>query len=255
MSLLWSERIVAYVGPVEIGAIHHRPGLRRATTHACLPAPSTRQGRPPLRELLATFAARPSAVDVLLASALVRFLVVPPNPEIDSPAERHAYAELLCERELGLLPESFVLQLSGGRLDEPAFACAIDRSTLQAILDDCGGADKVRAMIPLFVHAFNQVCQSLTTGALAIAEAGRLTLGIVTGTGWQAVASRVCEPRDTMALETMLSDYSPLLPEGGPCYLFDPEVRFGNDVPAPWTLHRIRAEHSSVALAACALVR
>ncbi|THF54776.1 hypothetical protein [Pseudothauera rhizosphaerae] len=194
-------------------------------------------------------------VDVLLASSLVRFMVIPSDATIDSRAERSAYAELLFEREFGMPAGSFILQLADDALDRAALACAIDRHALEMTIDDCGGASQVRTVVPLFVQVFNEVCRLLTTGALAIAEAGRITLGIFAGEEWRTVASRAYVPSDRSILAKMLQDYAPVLPEGGNCYLFDPAERLGRDVPEPWTLHIIPAGNASFPFAACGLVR
>lgn len=244
---------MAYVGPLEIGAIHRPAGLGRKPAQVSMPSPPLREGNPPLRDLLAALPVRHPKVDILLSSSLVRFLVVPSTAEIESPRERQQYAEVLFEREFGLSPGSFVLQVATEKPERSALACAIERETLAHIVDACGGPRSVRSIVPLFVKIFNRARRSLASGPLAVVEPARLTLGVFAESTWAAVASRAYMPEDAQALLNMLSDYTPLLETSRNCYVFDPVNQRDGLISSAWIPHAIGAPNGPFSLAACGL--
>ena len=256
MSLLWSERTVVYVDSEEIGGLHRAAGPRAIPQTAHLQAPSAGHGTTLLRELLGAFSARRGRVDLVLSSSLVRFLLVLPSSEIASIEARRAYVELLFERDFGLKPGSFVQRIDGRSLQRPALACAIENKVLQRLIDGCGGPERVGAVVPLFVLAFNSVRRKLGSGMLAVVEGARITIGMVAGGVWQLVASRVCARVDRDALQLMLSEYGELAGvSGATCHLFDPDGRIDQaGVAGGWKLNRFGPDGTPLVLAASGLM-
>lgn len=185
---------------------------RRIVARESLACPATEGGEPwrPAAEALERTLQRPEwrnlALEVALSSHFVRYQLVPWQPEL-TPVERLAYAQFLFREVYGAVSDNWEIRLSEEPPGTASVASAIDRALLEALRRISGTVNcRLISVQPCFALAFNRLRRTMRGSpvALALAEPGRLCLGLLRDGRWLALRNQGVSEDSSAMLATML---------------------------------------------------
>lgn len=227
MSPLWRDTVTIGVSPAGIAALRHRRGLRPALIarehRPCAADPASVAGQ------LASLFSRPEwqgcDIRYVLSGHFVHYAVVPSDPKVRSRSERATYTQLVFEKIYGSLARNWDIRLSPATASEAALASGVDRALLTALRESAPSSVRIVAIRPHLMCAFNAIARRLDAApaAIALTEAGRITLAFVKKGQWLGVSSRAFEDANGEALRQALSEQCMLLgvDADGPLWLND----------------------------------
>lgn len=164
-----------------------------------------------LSEALLEAGVRGGALHVVLSDHFVRYLLVPWSEKLVADSERLALARLMLGEVYGGVAEGWEVCLDDQPAGQPSFACAVDRTLLQALRELCKQRDlRLASLVPSLVARVNRHRKALRERAFCLAsvEPGRLTLAFRAAAGWTAVRSRRSDVPVTEALPAALKQES-----------------------------------------------
>jgi hypothetical protein len=136
------------------------------------------------RQIDASPLARGSNVRCVVPARFARYLLVPWNADMQSPAARQVFAEHCFGETFGEMARNWVVRVDSAAWERAALACAIDA----ALLDDLARITVDRGLTlcsvqPALMHEVNAIAAPLPAGAswIVVPEAGVLTLLLVEG--------------------------------------------------------------------------
>ena len=143
-------------------------------------------------QVLQQAGAADAAADVVISNHFVRYLMIPWQPAINRRRELEELAALRMGQVFGDAAARWTVRCSEGGYGEPSVACAVDSELISTLNDRLAERRlRLRSLQPLFMAAGNQVRRRLgRDAAFALAESGRLCVGLVRRGALQAVASR-----------------------------------------------------------------
>jgi hypothetical protein len=161
-----------------------------------------------LDALLAPLNLHGASATVVLSNHWVRYLVLPWQPELTSPAEVEQLARLRFTQTFGPAAQGWTVRTHDGGYGAAQLACAVDSALVDA-LRACLAARGLRlaSLQPLLMAAVNEVRRELDGGhtALAILEPGRLCLGLMQQGRWLDVATRRADADAAEVIEQELA--------------------------------------------------
>ena len=172
-----------------------RPAIKDRKVLAC-PAGAEGDSGQPAIEVLRDALAHPNieAADatVVLSNHFVRYLLLPWNPDIVTSQEERAFARARFVHAFGEAAQDWALQVSHARRGLPSVACAIEPALLQVVVALIAGSPlRMRSLQPYLMAVFNQRARRPAGDAwVAMAEAGRLLLGVLSAGNWLSLRSR-----------------------------------------------------------------
>ena len=201
MSLSWRERVRIRIYPGQVEMLRFAPGWRRAAPErhmvACAGTPERNAASwapviEALRELLARPNLRRAGATVILSNNFVRYLLIPWSASLVTGEEESAFARMRFVQVYGEAAQSWMLRLSGGVAGSAQIAAAVERPLIDSLTTLLEGSPlALRSIQPLFMSAFNSARKTIGRDAwLAIAEPGRLLLGLLRGGRWLSLRSR-----------------------------------------------------------------
>ena len=173
---------------------------------------------------------------VLLADALVRYLVIHWPAGLRGRAEREAFVAHRFREVHGVVAPEWQIAIECSAADLPVLACAAP-----AVLVDAVGAwaqrnrQRVVGITGEFIGAYNRARSRLAypLGALALQRGGRVTVGLWRDAAWQALRSQPLDPAGDAALGLFLEStrvWSGATEEGGVLYCLGAPF----DTPVGW---------------------
>jgi len=201
VSHLWRERVHILIYPQQVEMLRFAPRWKRATPeHKTLTCTGTQdrnatswtQAVEALRELLAHPNLRRGDATVILSNHFMRYLLVPWNASLVTDEEQLAFARMRFVQIYGAAAQNWTLRLSGGAAGSSQVAAAVERpliDTLTTLLQN--SPLTLRSIQPQLMSAFNGARKAIGHDAwLAVAEPGRLQLGLLRGGRWLSLRSR-----------------------------------------------------------------
>ena len=221
MSLLWRESAHIRIYPQQVEILRFAPGWQRAaperSTLACTgtPARDAASWAPAieaLRELLTRPNLRGADATVILSDHFVRYLLIPWSASLVTEEEQLAFARMRFVQVYGEAAQSWMLRLSDGAAGSGQVAAAIERpliDSLTPLLENSPLA--LRSIQPQLMALVNAARKAIGRDAwLAVAEPGRLLLGLLRGGRWLSLRSRPLNG-ETVALAELLDQERLLL--------------------------------------------
>jgi len=201
VSPLWREQVRIGISPQQVEMLRFAPGWKRAVPerkpltcagtqerNAASWAPAVEA----LRELLAHPNLRRADATVILSNHFVRYLLVPWSASLVTEEEQLAFARMRFVQVYGEAAQSWMLRLSGGAAGSAQVAAAVERpliDSLSTLLENSPLA--LRSIQPQLMAVVNAVRKAIGGDAwLAVAEPGRLLLGLLRGGRWLSLRSR-----------------------------------------------------------------
>ena len=213
MSLSWRERTHIDFSPRQVEMLRFARGLKRTVKDrkivTCLEAtaggPAWLPAVEALRELLTHPNLGRADATVILSNHFVRYLLVPWSASLVTGEEQLAFARMRFTQVYGEAAQRWMLRLSGAAPGSAQVAAAVERpliDTLTTLLENSPFA--LRSIQPQLMSAFNGARNVMGHDAwLAVAEPGRLQLGLLRGGRWLSLRSRPLNG-ETVALAEVL---------------------------------------------------
>lgn len=158
-----------------------------------------------LRELLAHPNLRRAEATVILSDHFVRYLLIPWSASLVTDEEQLAFARMRFVQVYGEAAQNWMLRLSCGAAGSAQVAAAIERPLIDALTALLANSPlALRSIQPQLMSAFNSARKAIGRDAwLAIAEPGRVLLGLLRGGRWLSLRSRPLNG-ETVALAELL---------------------------------------------------
>lgn len=198
MSLSWRDRVRIRLSPQEAALWRHPRGAKAAGDRksiACVPppgGPSWQGALEGLRELLAHPNTRAGDADVVLSNHFVRYLLLPWNAGLAGEREELAYALARFQQTYGGVARTWSVRLSPGKPGTSLLAAAVEQALVDAIRSLLQGSPlRLRALQPALMSACNAQSRTVAPNAwIALAEPGRLLLGLQRDGHWRSLRTR-----------------------------------------------------------------
>ena len=199
MSLSWRERINITLAPQQVTLLRYaggiRPSLRDRKVINCAAAgdgPAWRGALEALREALAHPNTAAADAGIVLSNHFVRYLVLPWNATLAGEREELAFAAARFHQVYGEIARIWTVRLSAGKPGASALAAAVEKALLDAIEALLQNSPlRLRSLQPALMAACNSRQGAVAPNAwIALAEPGRLLLGLQRGGNWQSLRSR-----------------------------------------------------------------
>jgi hypothetical protein len=182
-----------------------------------------------------------SLLDVVLDAGLTRTQVIKYPAGVRKPLERAAYLKAAFRKVYGRDADNWHIVAEPTYANEPVPAIAVGEALMQAI----GAVGKrhlltLRSLRPNFADCFNATRHKLSahTGAFALIEDGRVSLGLWRHRDWQALSTQAFAAADGAALAAlcaqMLARVDPPMP-AGTLYIFGANKPFAVPLNDGWT--------------------
>ncbi len=214
MSLLWRERVRIGISPQQVEMLRYAPGWKRAVperkTLTCAGTPERNATAwvpavEALRELLAHPNLHRADATVILSNHFVRYLLIPWSASLVTEEERLAFARMRFVQVYGEVAQNWMLRLSGGAAGSAQVAAAVESpliDSLTTLLENSPLA--LRSIQPQLMALVNAARKAIGRDAwLAVAEPGRVLLGLLRGGRWLSLRSRPLNG-ETVALAELL---------------------------------------------------
>jgi hypothetical protein len=176
-----------------------RPWSRQPAVHGHLDVPvapdadSGLAAATLLAEWLSQQANRKANVHVCLSGRLVRWQLLPPQPELNGSKELAAYAQLRFQHTFGSLSEHWQVRHSLQPPGQAIPACAIDTQLLESLRNACIVAGmKLSSVSSLFSTVFDLSRHSIKgkSAWFGLLESDCLTLGLLRNSTWVGLRSQ-----------------------------------------------------------------
>lgn len=199
MSHLWRDRVRIALSPRRAVAVRLGGGLRPKILDYkvvdCAGGDAERPWMPALdalRGVLALPRIAGAIAAVILSDHFVHYLLVPWNPEVVTEQEEIAFAKAHFLRVYGAASQDWAIRLSDGNTAAQRVASAIEQPLLDALSAMLPKYHlRLCSIQPHLMTAFNAWGgRQVRDGWLAIAEPGRLLLGLRRGGEWISLRSR-----------------------------------------------------------------
>jgi hypothetical protein len=198
---LWRERVRIALSPQQVEMLRFAPGWRREAPEriavACAGTPERNAASwapaiEALRELLTRPNLRRADATVILSNNFVRYLLIPWSASLVTGEEQSAFARMRFVQVYGEAAQSWMLRLSDGVAGSAQVAAAVERPLIDSLTTMLESSPlALRSIQPQFMSAFNAARKTIGRDAwLAIAEPGRLLLGLLRGGRWLSLRSR-----------------------------------------------------------------
>ncbi len=199
MSPLWRERVSIIFAPQRVTLVRHARGRKSAARERksidCAPVADGPAWRAPLeglREALSHPNTGAADAGVVLSNHFVRYLVLPWNPALAGGREELAFAAARFQQVYGEAARAWSVRLSPGKPGASSLAAAVEKSLLDAIAALLENSPlRLRSLQPALMAACNARARSVAPNAwIALAEPGRLLLGLQRAGHWRSLRSR-----------------------------------------------------------------
>lgn len=201
MSRLWRERVHIQLYPHQVEMLRFATVWKRAAperktlicegtlergAHAWTPAVEA------LREMLAQPKLQSAEATVVLSNHFVRYLLVPWSAALVTDEERLAFARMRFVRVYGDAAQNWMLRLAGNAAGCAQVAAAVERPLIDALTTLLeNSALALRSIQPQLMASVNAARKVIGRDAwLAVAEPGRVLLGLLRGGRWISLRSR-----------------------------------------------------------------
>jgi hypothetical protein len=210
----WRERITITLSPHQVTLARYsrglRPAVRQRETLTCIERDAREDWQPaPALHAVRAWLNRPvleaADADLVLSNHFVRYLLIPWEPGLVTQKEELAYARARFLKVFGDTAKHWALKLSRPKPDATGVACAVERTLLEALTTAiANSALRLRSIEPSLMAAFNARSRAPSGDAwLALAEPGRLLLGLLHAGEWQSLRSRPLDG-ETLALAAII---------------------------------------------------
>lgn len=230
MSLSWRERVGITLAPERVTLLRYsrgvKPALKDRKSIDCAPAgdgPAWRPALEALREALAHPNSGAADASVVLSNHFVRYLVLPWNPALAGEREELSFAGARFHQIYGEIARTWTVRVSAGKPGAPALAAAVEKALLDAIGALLVNSSlRLRSLRPALMAACNSRAGAMAPNAwVALAEPGRLLLGLQRAGQWRSLRSRPLNG-ETVSLAELIEQEFLLLgidPAGEKIYL------------------------------------
>jgi hypothetical protein len=198
VSLSWRDRALVTLAPREVSLLRYprrgkgAPRDRKSVTCPAAVGAAWQGAIEGLRELLAHPNLAAADVDVVLSNHFVRYLLLPWNPGLAGEREELAFAAARFQQVYGEPARAWSVRLSAGKPGMPALAAAVEQALIDAVAALLQGSVlRLRSLQPALMEACNARSRSVAPNAwIAMAEPGRLLLGLQRDGQWRSLRSR-----------------------------------------------------------------
>jgi len=199
VSPLWRERVSIAFAPRRVTLLRQSRGRKAAIRDMksidCAPAADGPAWRAPLeglREALAHPNTGTADASVVLSNHFVRYLLLPWNPALAGERDELSFAAARFQQVYGEAAHGWSVRLSPGKPGASALAAAVEKALLDAIAALLENSRlRLRSIQPALMAACNSRARSVAPNAwIALAEPGRLLLGLQRGGQWCSLRSR-----------------------------------------------------------------
>lgn len=217
MSRWWRERVRVGLAPTRVELLRHGMLPRRKPHDERVLGCAPRPGQPPwaaaveaLDGAIGEFGARGDSAVVVLSNHLVRYLVLPWQPDVTGAAETETLARVRFENTYGAAVAGWTIRVADGAWGEARVACAVDSGLIEALRGIMASRGlRLDSVQPLLMAAYNDLRSGFHGAtALAIVEAGRVCLSVFDHDRWLGVAARRWDgdPAETVLQELATLD-------------------------------------------------
>jgi hypothetical protein len=214
---LWRDRVRISLSPTQVELLRYSRGWRPTQSeHKVMPCyraadrgETSRTAWTPavetLREFLVNAGPRRASAEVILSNHYVRYVLVPWSATLVTEQEQLAFARARLVKMYGEAAQGWTLRLSGGGAGSDRVAAAVERALIESLTALLRGSPLALISIqPQLMAWFNASRKTIGSDAwLAVAEPGRVLLGLVRGGRWMTLRSRPLNS-ETVALGELL---------------------------------------------------
>lgn len=199
MSPSWRERVSITLAPERVTLLRYSRGVKPAPKDRksidCAPAgdrPAWQGVLEALREALAHPNTGTADASVVLSNHFVRYLVLPWNSALAGGREELSFAAARFHQVYGEIARTWTVRLSAGKPGASSLAAAVEQVFLDAIRASLENSPlRLRSLQPALMAACNSGVRAVASNAwIAVAEPGRLLLGLQRGGDWKSLRSR-----------------------------------------------------------------
>jgi hypothetical protein len=166
-------------------------------------------------------------VHLRLSNQLVRYALIPFNPEIAGEAAVQALARQAFRHVHGIAADQWAVSATEARPGTHRVAAAIDTTVRQGLIDAAHAAHvHVVAIEPLLMAGFNAAREHLlATGWFAVVEPGKVVLARTVDGDWRRLVTGRCDGHWRRTVQSMIQREAPWL--DGPGEAFCQVAHFG----------------------------
>jgi hypothetical protein len=189
----WHDRYIAVLSPERVALVRRRRGWNDAfdlCADAACAEPTPAAATEALSGLLGRQEIGEGKLTVLLSNHFVRYLLVPWRPEVGSPAELAAYAEICCDQVFGSEAGRRIVLTSREKALSPRLAAVLDGAFLDNLRSVVEASRLSLASIqPYLSAAFNCMRESLDRSnfVFVVAEPARTCMLVSIDGCWSSV--------------------------------------------------------------------
>lgn len=199
MSPSWREQVTIGLSPRQVTMRRYarglRPVLKESRMFACRAPVSGETWQPAIETLDAAMAGARGAganIGVVLSNHFVRYLVLPWQPDLANEQEESMFARTKFLHAFGEAARDWVMKTSCAKPGQSSVGCAVESALIEALKSRLELAPfQLRSVQPFLMAACN-ARRKLPAGDawIAIAESGRLLLGLMREGQWVSLRSR-----------------------------------------------------------------
>lgn len=213
----WRDRVRISLSPTQVEVLRYSRGWRPTQVeHKVIPCHETAEraetSRPAwapavetLREFLVNAHPRRASADVILSNLYVRYVLVPWSAALVTEQEQLAFARARFVKMYGEAAQGWMLRLSSSVAGSDRVAAGVEGALLESLTMLLHKSPFALTSIqPQLMAWFNAARKTIGPDAwLAVAEPGRILLGLVRGGRWMTLRSRPLNS-ETVALGELL---------------------------------------------------
>ena len=160
------------------------------------------------RELVRDPSWNTADINVVLSSHLVRYAVIPGDPNAQTAEEQAELGAIVFRKTFGNLCKDWRITQSSASKNTSTLGVAAPAGLLDALHVSVGRQQTIRSLRPNLMDAFNRIAEPIgrDPAIIVLVETGRITVGQVDDDAWKSIFSRVTSPDDTLGLVKVLAE-------------------------------------------------
>jgi hypothetical protein len=198
VSLLWRDRMQVFLAPERVNTARLRKGIKpkqaARVAATCEQKPGLPAWEAPLEQFeRITEQARGVDISITISNAFVRYVVLPAQPSIATPAELHAYAAFQMREVYGDRAATWVISVSAWDPCSGGVCAAIERSFLERMTEICSRRKaRLKYVEPYFTGAFDHWYKRFNSNRawFALLETGRVCIALLENGAWQRISNQ-----------------------------------------------------------------
>jgi hypothetical protein len=198
VSPLWRDRMRVFLAPERVDMARLRKGLKPKQAVRVAATCEQKPGSPAWEAPLEQFERMIEHADgvdmsITISNAFVRYVVLPAQSSIATPAELHAYAAFQMREVYGERTRTWVISVSAWDPCSGGICAAMERNFLERLTEISSQRKaKLKYVEPYFTGAFDHWYKQFNSNRawFALLETGRLCIALLENGAWQRISNQ-----------------------------------------------------------------